>query len=802
MIRDTNSLERQLIGKVPEGLQRVCNEIGLRTSRLTNIFLTGVMDWSSVGGLAGLILTISDQGRKSLSVYHSGNNVLQFMISSWRSFVFRFGMDLEARDLEKDEVITHPSFSVKTINIEKEKDDNEDTLMHSDDLESSYSKIGNIVKSIFPTTESKTGQKTFLNTSLPKAIKNPQVSSNVLLTGSPTRGKFIREKAIELGVDVKFFKQLCRFESVVLPDGKVIEPEQVLEPIKYFGSVLFLDIPSQSHLQNTISHDWQSELTGPGASYKIVYHFLDSSLGDVLRTQEYQDFIESFGPETTHFISHKSYVPNILNFRYSYQFSFKWACILRKMFPLGNWSDKAILSIPENLNRVYPMISGETVLWKPSAPVEIIEETRAINIQSETHYEKLYDEQVANLDLDDVVPKNEMMEFVRDGQNSNKSVLRDSVDPNLKLIDQVQTLVLGTGSALPARYRNVLSNMVRLPYVDPITGEASFRCIFLDAGENTMGAINRLLGDDEVSKVFSELKLIYLSHLHADHHLGIASLIKRWNIEMLKRPIEKREKLYVVTPWQYKHFVNEINQVDDFVDLSMIEYLACDEFHSNYEDDIVHFKMVDIDDHSFDELKELKETPILFEKNAKLVKKFYKDLEMVEMKTCFANHCPFSYSCSLDFKLSKDETFKVSYSGDTRPQWKFGSMGQHSDLLIHESTLEDSKFEDAVAKRHSTTSEAVQIGISMMAKKILLTHFSQRYKTFDKIDIIFAFDNMLIEYGDFYMQKEAIKKAGSKFSLLFKNETEEEDVDEENTGAKEDKKSKKSKKGKKRKIDS
>lgn len=50
-------------------------------------------------------------------------------------------------------------------------------------------------------------------------------------------------------------------------------------------------------------------------------------------------------------------------------------------------------------------------------------------------------------------------------------------------------------------------------------------------GENTLGTMMRNFGHnnkEQLIKIFEELSLIHLSHLHADHHLGIISIINKW----------------------------------------------------------------------------------------------------------------------------------------------------------------------------------------------------------------------------------------------------------------------------------
>lgn len=44
-------------------------------------------------------------------------------------------------------------------------------------------------------------------------------------------------------------------------------------------------------------------------------------------------------------------------------------------------------------------------------------------------------------------------------------------------------------------------------------------CLLLDVGEGTLGQIHRFYGV-EAENVIKKLKAIYISHLHADHHIG------------------------------------------------------------------------------------------------------------------------------------------------------------------------------------------------------------------------------------------------------------------------------------------
>uniref|UniRef100_A0A8C1STG1 Zinc phosphodiesterase ELAC protein 2 n=1 Tax=Cyprinus carpio TaxID=7962 RepID=A0A8C1STG1_CYPCA len=79
------------------------------------------------------------------------------------------------------------------------------------------------------------------------------------------------------------------------------------------------------------------------------------------------------------------------------------------------------------------------------------------------------------------------------------------------------------------------------------------------------------------------------------------------------------------------------------------------------------------------------------------------------------------------FLLTHQSGWQLVFSGDTMPCDAVVNMGKNATLLIHEATLEDGMEEEACEKRHSTTSQAIGIGMKMNAEFIVLNHFSQRY---------------------------------------------------------------------------
>ena len=75
---------------------------------------------------------------------------------------------------------------------------------------------------------------------------------------------------------------------------------------------------------------------------------------------------------------------------------------------------------------------------------------------------------------------------------------------------------LGTGSALPSKYRNVSSFLVGFP---------SKNAFYLfDCGEGTIGQIYRKFGTFAI-QILRNITAIFITHLHADHHMGTLSFL-------------------------------------------------------------------------------------------------------------------------------------------------------------------------------------------------------------------------------------------------------------------------------------
>uniref|UniRef100_U9STY1 ribonuclease Z n=1 Tax=Rhizophagus irregularis (strain DAOM 181602 / DAOM 197198 / MUCL 43194) TaxID=747089 RepID=U9STY1_RHIID len=320
---------------------------------------------------------------------------------------------------------------------------------------------------------------------------------------SPNRGdnkdslrKFdpLAAKALELEPGPQY-ADLMRGNSVTAPDGTVIHPHQVMDPSRPGMTFIILDVPSTSYISSVcespefVTYQISNKDTQP----RVIIHMVGNG---VLEDKRYQEWMNKFGPETEPIIANEKYCPQRIIF----------------------YSSALMDNIPKKASFAVPMMIYQT---EPSFKLDM------------SQLGPVFDH---NIESGKLLESSD--DYLNIAEEVKQEVARShSEAKNIPGKDVIIT-TLGTGSrSIEMQLFIYLTNFLRLVSATLIKIPNN-GFILLDVGEGTLGSMSRHFGpydqphgDDQTSleSRISNLKCIFISHMHADHHLGIVRVLKKWN---------------------------------------------------------------------------------------------------------------------------------------------------------------------------------------------------------------------------------------------------------------------------------
>lgn len=561
---------------------------------------------------------------------------------------------------------------------------------------------------------------------LPPTKPAPQAISYII-RNHPQKGKFNVQKAIELAVPKGIsWSHLQAGKSVENSRGETITSDMVLEPPRRGRGVAIIDLPSSSYVEPLIQRqEWSCEEIMNGVD-AIVW-----ILGPGIAANPALKKFMAERSHLKHVISSVDVCPNRIAFDSAAGATARLNKVNGKRFGVPYYDDH---TIPQE--RFVPYDSQKEELPAHAMPAE-----RGVMLQLEPKFQ---------VDDRSIIPRFELeqsLAAVSEEVSALAKQVKESVEGSTAQFDKwrskipmhdAEIFTLGTGSALPSKYRNVSATLVRVP------GYGSY---LLDAGENTLGQLQRVFKPAELAEVLKELRVIWLSHMHADHILGIVGVIKAWYETVHQfQPAQETAFEDLASITKDPSLAAGAKRLTVIADIAMVNWLS--EYSAVEDFGYSRLWPLAIQSTSSQTSAKLRlHTPSYFfptdpQPAVEIDASLYQPLfGLRDVQAVYVNHCMGARAVSLTWpdatRVNQDDAdckpFKVSYSGDCRPCLPFARIGRHSTVLIHEATFEDELWGNALAKKHSTTSEAVAIGARMAAKMTLLTHFSQRYQ---KIPVI------------------------------------------------------------------
>ncbi|XP_033894058.3 zinc phosphodiesterase ELAC protein 2-like isoform X2 [Acipenser ruthenus] len=708
-----------------EGTQRLMQEHKLKAARLDNIFLTR-MSWQNVGGLSGMILTLKDTGVPECVL--SGPPQLDKYVNAIQVF---------SGPLEEIKIAvrpyTEPQYTDNTMTVNQVPISAQ--LKASKRKRSPSPERGSPSNSPRSRSQSRSPQSERWNLEDSEELINdrerespdrpggsPRISTRdpslvvaFVCKLHPKKGNFLVAKAKDLGLPLG--TPAIGPIIAALKDGKAVtfEGKEILP-----GEVCTPADPGPAFIVvECPSEDFIEPVCN--SEHLKRYHtggaedpaslVVHMTPESILQTDRYKEWMERFGPTTEHLILNEQ-AHTIHNLR-SHKIQTQLNLIHPEIFPaLKNCETKE-----KQAALHVPNVRGECLLKYQLRP-KFEWQRDAVPLCDSRGFIK---------------EATELPGFLERVEECKQSLATDPTVLSGKADQYPEVVFLGTGSALPMKIRNVSATLLNI---------SPTQSVLLDCGEGTFGQLCRHYGNN-VDEVLSNVSAVFISHMHADHHTGLLNLLlqRERALNSLGRPFTP---VLLVAPLQIMIWLNQ--------------------YHGHCQGILSHINFIPV---TF--LTEGADVPKY--KIKTFIQSLLKKLDLEKFQTCVVQHCMNAFACSLTHRSG----WKIVFSGDTMPCDALVQLGKDATLLIHEATLEDGMEEEATEKRHSTTSQAIGIGMEMNAEFIMLNHFSQRYAKIPLFNADFnekvgiAFDHMRIRFGDF----GAIPKLIPPLKALFAEEIEE-----------------------------
>ncbi|WP_320112380.1 ribonuclease Z [Draconibacterium orientale] len=270
--------------------------------------------------------------------------------------------------------------------------------------------------------------------------------------------------------------------------------------------------------------------------------------------------------------------------------------------------------------------------------------------------------------------------------------------------------ILGSNSALPTSNRYPTAQVLDVPG----------RCFLIDCGEGTQIQLRR----NRIS--FSKIRHIFISHLHGDHYYGLIGLLSTMNLLGVKSDV------HIYAPSELKTLIQP--QLDFIRGEMSIKPI----FHPlNLKKPQTVFENKNIEILSFPVKHSIPTVGFLFRekpKQANIKKEMIKayNIPLAKIKDIKAGADFETEDGTLipNEKLTTPPPKPKSYAfcTDTAFHPPIAEIISGVDLLYHEATFLEELKDLAEKTLHSTARQAAEMAKLSKASKLLIGHFSSRFK--------------------------------------------------------------------------
>jgi ribonuclease Z len=278
-----------------------------------------------------------------------------------------------------------------------------------------------------------------------------------------------------------------------------------------------------------------------------------------------------------------------------------------------------------------------------------------------------------------------------------------------------EVTILGSSSATPIFNRNPSAQALNI----------NDHLYLIDCGEGTQ--LQMLRFDIKASRIDH----IFISHLHGDHYLGLVGLLSSMHLNGRSRTLKLfgPPELKEIIDLQLKYSDTTLQYVIDFIPT-----------HTDKAEVILDNQDITVETIPLDH--RIACTGFLFREKKrlrKIIKEKIAELDIpVEYYSAIKKGADYvssdgKFYKNSDITINPEDPKTYAYCSDTLYNEKYFAQISNADLLYHESTFLNNMLERAQSTYHTTALQAGDIALKTHAKKLLIGHFSARYKTLNEL---------------------------------------------------------------------
>ncbi len=279
----------------------------------------------------------------------------------------------------------------------------------------------------------------------------------------------------------------------------------------------------------------------------------------------------------------------------------------------------------------------------------------------------------------------------------------------------VKLTILGSSGAIPAYGRFPTAQYLVIQN----------RHFLVDCGEGVQMQLMRY--QIPIHKIHS----IFISHLHGDHYLGVVGLLSSMHLQKREADLHLHSSRgldeIIMLHFKYSNTILNYKLVFHLFDPASNSLI--------YEDSILTV-------HTIPLIHKLPCAGFIFRekpKPRKINKEKLKEgmllqhIAMLKKGLDVMDENGDLLYRNADYTLSPRPSYTYSYCSDTAWNEPMIEQISGSDLLYHEATFMEEEIEKAQHTKHSTTREAATIALRSEVKKLIIGHFSARYRDLEPL---------------------------------------------------------------------